>query len=172
MPPDTHHFSYVLIDVDVLARANEQRHGQLRRVVGEQNDQATYNKIMILCILVPLSKSVKPCGLDSALPMHARKSVRCKMAASASGRIFKHPIVAKRHVKDEYEGREYRCWCGQVSHTRNEDTIHQRTHDPLVTCPVRGCNKAYNLANSFNKHIHNKNTHLVQLSEAQIKEYV
>ena len=29
MPPDTHHFSYVLIDVDVLARANKLLLGQI-----------------------------------------------------------------------------------------------------------------------------------------------
>ena len=88
------------------------------------------------------------------------------------GHISTNPIGANRHVKDEHEGRVYRCWCGKESRSQNEHTKHERTHNPLVICPVQNCQLRSNRPNTLYRHIRSKFTHLVQLSKAQIEEYI
>ena len=83
-----------------------------------------------------------------------------------------HPKVAKEHVQDSHVGREYTCWSGVVSHSHLQNVKHRNKHEPHIICQVRGCDLAFNRVHTLNRHIRNKNTHLVQLSKAQIEEYV
>ena len=45
-------------------------------------------------------------------------------------------------------------------------------HEPLITCPVPGCDSAFKILNSHRAHIRGKTTHRKKLSAAKITEYI